>query len=220
MIENIILDYYEHRKKQSNIKLGLNRFPKGVKITVIISIIVLFLSLLSIFFLMLFFPKQYWFLIGVGFCAAALIVLYIFDTANRKKNAEERIKAYKEKIDLLNDILGKEFSIDTKEKLCELISKYQKYIDDVNKADKKKNSIFITITTSILTVISTIIKEIDLKTIDHEFWLSIAFIIIFAFCIACTLVYGSIYFNKYFNSTKQRYESIINDLEYLKLSKY
>lgn len=220
MIENIILDYYEHRKKQSNIKLGLNRFPKGVKITVIISIIVLFLSLLSIFFLMLFFPKQYWFLIGVGFCAASLIVLYIFDTINRKKNAEERIKAYKEKIELLKDILEKEFSIDTKEKLCELISKYQKYIDNVNKADKRKNRIFITITTSVLTFIATLIKEIDKSIIDYEFWLSIAFFIILAIGITSALVYGSIYFNKYYNSTKQRYESIINDLEYLKLSKY
>ena len=219
-MENIILDFYEYKQKQSNIKLGLNRFSKGIKITVIISMITLFLSLLSMFFLILLFPNQYWFLIGLGFCISSIIVLYIFDTIHRKKNVDERVKTYKEKINLLNDILKKDFSIDTRGKISVLIKKYQKYINELNKADKRKNSIFITITTSVLTLIATLITDIDKTAIDYEFWLSIAFFIILAIGIACAIVYGSIYFNKYYNSKRQRYESIINDLEYLKLSKY
>lgn len=219
-MENIILDFYEYKQKQSNIKLGLNRFSKGIKITVIISMITLFLSLLSMFFLILLFPNQYWFLIGLGFCISSIIVLYIFDTIHRKKNVDERVKTYKEKINLLNDILKKDFSIDTRGKISVLIKKYQKYINELNKADKRKNSIFITITTSVLTLIATLITDIDKTAIDYEFWLSIAFFIILAIGIACAIVYGSIYFIKYYNSKRQRYESIINDLEYLKLSKY
>ena len=219
-MENIILDFYEYKQKQSNIKLGLNRFSKGIKITVIISMITLFLSLLSMFFLILLFPNQYWFLIGLGFCISSIIVLYIFDTIHRKKNVDERVKTYKEKINLLNDILKKDFSIDTREKISVLIKKYQKYINELNKADKRKTSIFITITTSVLTLIATLITDIDKTAINYEFWLSIAFFIILAIGIACAIVYGSIYFNKYYNSKRQRYESIINDLEYLKLSKY
>ena len=219
-MENIILDFYEYKQKQSNIKLGLNRFSKGIKITVIISMITLFLSLLSMFFLILLFPNQYWFLIGLGFCISSIIVLYIFDTIHRKKNVDERVKTYKEKINLLNDILKKDFSIDTRGKISVLIKKYQKYINELNKADKRKNSIFITITTSVLTLIATLITDIDKAAIDYDFWLSIAFFVILAIGIACAIVYGSIYFNKYYNSKRQRYESIINDLEYLKLSKY
>lgn len=91
-MENIILDFYEYKKKQSDLKLGLNRFSKGIKITVIISLIVLFLALLSLFFLMLFFPQQYWFLVGLGFCVASIVILYVFDTLNRRKNARERVQ--------------------------------------------------------------------------------------------------------------------------------
>ena len=219
-MENIILDFYEYKQKQSNIKLGLNRFSKGIKITVIISMIILFLSLLSMFFLILRFPNQYWFLIGLGFCIASIIVLCFFDTIQRKKNVDERVKTYKEKINLLNDILRKDFSIDTRGKLSALIKKYQKYINELNKADKRKHGIFIAITTPVLTFIATLITDIDKAAIDYDFWLSIAFFVILAIGIACAIVYGSIYFNKYYNSKRQRYESIINDLEYLKLSKY
>lgn len=131
-----------------------------------------------------------------------------------------RGNVYKEKIDLLNNILKEDFSINTKEKLCELISKYQKYIDDIRKSDRRKNSIFITLTTSVLTFITTLAKGMENEMLDYESLLSIVFFVILAIGIACALVYGSIYFNKYYNTTKQRYESIINDLEYLKLSKY
>ena len=86
----------------------------------------------------------------------------------------------------------------------------------MNGRTNKKNKIIFTLFTALAGVQSTSFFNLDVIAIDFLSWLSIAtfLLLIIAFVSALIYCYRS------FDTLRQKYESIINDLQYLKSRKY
>lgn len=82
---------------------------------------------------MLLFTKQLWFFIGIALCMIAMFVLLGIDNRDQKEHMDKYVNSYKKKLEILKGVLVTELSINTKEKVEELINIYQEYVD------KKKN---------------------------------------------------------------------------------
>lgn len=113
-------------------------------------------------------------------------------------------------------MLIEKFNINSRPKVDELIEKYQKYINKKEKTEKNRNGIIYTLFSALAGAISISFANLDIIGIDFTFWLVLAiFISLFVGTVgiwihSCT----------YFNSTKKKYEMMIQDLDDLKLLKY
>ncbi len=219
-LEYYILKLYEHKKNKSDIRLGINRFsPKkrGWAIGLLISLFVFLLLMIVLLFIL---PNDFWFLFGLIPCLIAMIILLIMDKRDRKINIVQHVDEYNKRINLLYNMLKEYFSIDNKEKLSIIISKFQKYLDLQNKEEQKMNKIIVTILTSLSGIITTSLANLNSIGIDFSKWLNIIILLLTFVCIASALIYGAFYFKKNLNSKIEKYESIINDLEYIQLCKF
>ncbi len=215
-MEYLIMKLYEQRKNEEKLKIGLNRFSKKQKIIAIVLLVVMVLTTFASFILMFAYQNSPYYLIMLSISILSMIVLLIIDNYERKTKINVHIDEYKKKITLLNNIIKNEFSIDSEEKIDELILMYQKYIDKQNESDKKKNRIITTVFTVLGGILSTSFLNIEKTGLDFIRWLEIALLLTFIVC--CSSIY--LYSMKYFNFTKNKYENIINDLESIKLFEY
>ncbi len=215
-MEYLIMKLYEQQKNEKKLKLGLNRFSKKQKIIAIVLLVVMVLTTFASFILMFAYQNSPYYLIMLSISILSMIVLLIIDNYDRKIKINVHIDEYKKKITLLNNIIKNEFSIDSEEKIDELILMYQKYIDKQNESDKKKNKIITTVFTVLGGILSTSFLNIEKTGLDFIRWLEIALLLTFIVC--CSSIY--LYSMKYFNFTKNKYENIINDLESIKLFEY
>lgn len=149
-----------------------------------------------------------------------MIALLIMDTRDRKINAEQHVEEYNKRITLLHNTLSESFSIDSKEKLSAVITKFQKYIELQKEQEKKMNKIVVTILTSFSGIITTSLANLDSIGIDFTEWLNIVMFILTFICITGILFYIAFYCMKNLNTKREKYESIVNDLEYIQLCKY
>ena len=215
-MEYYIMKFYEWKNKEAGIRLGINRFSKCKKIIVISLLILMVLLFFGMIVLMTVLPNPVWFPLGSILCVLAVLTLLILDNRDRRINAYQHVKEYNKKIDILDDILKTEFSIDSANKIDILINKYQGYIDKQTKDDKKKNKIIFTLFTALAGVLSTSFLNLDVIGIDFLSWLSIAMFLLLIIGFVSALIYCY----RSFDTLRQKYETMINDLQYVKLRKY
>ena len=219
-MEYYIMKLYEHKKNNSNLKFGINRFSHKKRIFAMVLLVLLFVSLFTMTILLFIFPNYFWFLCGLIPCIIIMCILFVMDTRERKINIESHVTEYNKRIDLLYKMLKESFSIDSKEKVLSIISKFENYIDIQKEHEKKMNKIMVTILTSFSGLITTSLANLDSIGIDFTDWLNIIIFILAFVCITGVLVYTAFYCMKNLNTKREKYESIIDDLEYIILCKY
>lgn len=219
-MEYYIMKLYEHKKNKSELKFGINRFSTKKRIFAMILLVLLFASLFAMLVLLFIFPEKLSFLCGLIPCVSIMIILLIMDTIERKVKIESYVDDYNKRIDLLYNMLKEHFSIDSKEKTTEVILKFQNYIDTQKAHEKKMNKIVVTILTSFSGLVTTSLANLDSIGIDFTDWLNIVIFILTFVCLTGVLIYTTFYCMKNLNTKREKYESIVDDLEYILLCKY
>lgn len=216
-MEYYILKCYESKIKEVDIKLGFNRFTKAQKAIAIISIVVMIISSLSMIGLLLMYPKKLYFGFALIPVVLSVLCICVLDAVERKNRTLEHKKdEYIRKIDSLDTLLKKDFSIDSKEKIEILKNKYKQYIDDKKESEKRKNKIIVTLFSALSGILSISFSNLDKIDIGLEQWIYFAVFLLVFISSAC----GLIHLDNYLDSLKQKYNSMINDLEDLLLLKY
>ena len=219
-LEYNILKLYEHRKQNSDIKVGIDRFSPRKKTLVIIFLAAMLLSAIVMAILLLRSPNNLMFLWGLIPCIILMVILVIMDERDSKLHIEQHIQEYNKRIDLFHKMLVDDFSINSKEKVSAVITMFQKYLDEQGKQDKKTEKIAVTVITSISGIITTTLANLDSIGMEFNEWLNIAALILTAISMTSIIIYIVFYCISNLNAKKDRYESVVNDLQYLQLSKY
>lgn len=216
-LEYYILKLYEHKKKESGLKLGVDRFSPSKRKWAIALLVALVICTMAMMVLLFLWPNRFWFLCGLIPSFVLMIILLAMDAKDRKLYIEDHVKEYNKRINLLQNMLTEYFSIDSKEKLAVVITKFQKYLDEQNKQEQKMNKLAITVLTSFSGIVTTSLANLDSIVADFSGWLNVVILLFVFVCMASTLLYIAFYFMKNLNNKKDRYESIISDLEYIQL---
>ena len=208
--------YQEAKKKCPDVEQGFDRFEPKVKRIVITCLVVMFAACAEMILTMLLFPKLLWYFIGVIVCVVALFVLLRIDNRDQKKHMDKYVDSHKKKLEILESVLVTEFGIKTEEKLNELISIYQEYVNKKNEEEKRRNGIILTIFSAFAGVLAISFENMGLIGIDFTNWIYFAtFLLVF---VAAASIW--IYSYTYFDSLKRKYEMMIKDLKELLLIKY
>lgn len=211
-MEYYIMKLYEKRKKDANLKLGFNRFSKMNKIVVTILFIVMFLSFISMLLLLFLFPNKPLFFVAYTPCILAVLILFVIDSRDQKINLDNRIEEYKKQLEILKEVLS-EFKISTDKDLKMLKKKYMDYIRKKEEEGKARNKIILTLFSALSGILSISFLNLTTIGIDFYIWLYIAIFLFICIDFASVLIYCG----KYFNSLKNKYESILcylNDIKF------
>lgn len=212
-----ILKLYEKVKEENpNVEQGFNRFTKKTKRRVCIIFIIVLLTAIEVIL-----TSTIWCNVGACICGMIIVILsfmllIFIDNKDEKKNLEKYADSYIEKIEILYNLLEQKFQINTKEKIDELIAVYQEYIEKKKKEEKQRNSIIVTISTSLTGLLVFLFNNLKIIGIGFDLWLYVAVIILLSWA----LVGGWIYSLKFFETTKKKYEMMIEDLIDVRLIKY
>ena len=219
-LEYYILKLYEYKKQNSNIKIGLNRFSPRKKILVIALLVAMLLSAILMAILLLRFPDNLMCLWGLIPCIILMFILLVIDESESKVHIEQHVQEYNKRINLLHEMLVEDFSIDSKKKLSAVISMFQKYLEEQTKQEKKTEKIAVTVITSFSGIFTTTLANLDSIGIDFSQWLNIAALVLVAVSVTSIIIYIAFYCIRNLNAKKDRYESVVNDLQYIQLCKY
>lgn len=216
-MEYYILKLYQNEKQKcSEVEQGFDRFEPKVKKIVIGCLIVMFVACAEMIVTMLLFPKQLWYFIGVILCVVALFVLMGIDNKDQKEHMDRYVDSYKKKLEILEKVLTNEFSINTKEKLEELINIYQEYVEKKKEDEKRRNGIILTIFSAFAGFLAISFENMGVIGIDFSNWIYLAtFLLVF---VAAAGIW--IYSYTFFDSLKRKYEMMIKDLKELLLLRY
>lgn len=219
-IEYYIIMFYEQEKKEKGIKIGSGRLSRGKRITmnILFGLLLLFVALITV--LLIVFPNDLRILLGIIPVFAVLIALIIMDTRDKKINLKEHYEEYNRRIDLLRDILTGKFSINNKEKLSIVISKFQEYLLTQKKEDEKTNKILTGIITFVFGLVTTHFSTLDFIGGDIAKWLEVVLFILLFVALVSFCVYVVLSVKKNLNTKIIKYRLILNDLEYIKLCRY
>ena len=216
-MEYYILKLYQNEKeKNANIEQGFSRFQPKIQRIVISCLIVVFLSCIGMIATMFLFPNIVIYLLEILVCTVALSILFKIDNNDQKKNIGLYVDSYKQKIDILFNLLSVDFQINTREKVEELINIYQNYIDKRNKEEGVRNKIILTIFTSFASVLSISFVNMEIIGWDFASWFYMAALLLIL--VSCAGIW--IYAYTFFDSLKKKYEIMIKDLKDLLLMKY
>lgn len=215
-MEYYIMKCYENEKKEEKLKIGLNRFTKSRKIAVISLLVLLIISASLIIIADIVLHNICLVLASSLFCVATAIVLYILDNKDQKNNLYEHTNEYKKQLLILNNILKNTFDINSKEKIMTLIEIYKTYITKKEEEDKTRNKLIITLFSGLAALLSTSLANLKNIGMDINTWIYITAITLIVFC----AIGLCLYFYKYADSLKKKYEYMVNDLESLILFKY
>lgn len=216
-MEYYILKLYQSEKgKNPDVEQGFNRFQSKTKRIVIGCLVMMFISCIEMIVTMIIVPKELWSFIGVFLCIISIVIVVWLDNRDQKEHMEKYVDSHKKKINILCDLLSNEFKIDNREKIDELISVYQNYVDKKDKEGKSRNKIILTLFSAFAGVLSISFVNMDKIGIDFMGWLCLAVILLILVGWAGILIY----FYTYFDPLKKKYESMIKDLRDLQLIKY
>lgn len=129
---------------------------------------------------------------------------------------DKYVNSHRIKLGILEKLLSTEFEIKTKEKLEELISIYQEYVDKKKEEEKKRKNIILTIFSAFAGILVVSFENMRLIGIDFVNWMSIAMVLLVFVVAACVWIYSY----TYFDSLKRKYEMMIKDLKELLLITY
>lgn len=215
-LEYYIIKLYEYKINKTEIKIGIDRLSSGKRLLTNILLCSMFVFVTLMILLLFAYPNKFWFLLGLVPFFIVMLVLAIMDTKDRKINVMKHFEEYNKRINLLYEMLIENFSIDNKDKLSIVISKFQEYLDLQNKEDKKRNKII----TLILTFVSGLITaSLDIG-VDFSKWLNFIVLLSVFASLASFFVFVVFYIKKNLNTKIEKYKLIINDLEYIKLCKF
>ncbi len=162
------------------------------------------------------FPKQLWYFIGVVLCVISLFMFLGIDNKEQKEHMNKYVNSHKKKLEILDDVLSKEFGISTEEKVKDLIKIYQEYVDKKKEEKKRQNGIILTIFSAFAGVLTISFENIGVIGIDFTNWIYLATFLLVL--VAAVSIW--IYFYTYFDTLKRKYEWMIKDLKELLLIKY
>lgn len=216
-MEYYILKLYQNEKqKDSDIEQGFDRFGPIMKKIVISCFVVMFVACAEMMIAVFFFPKQLWFLIGALLCVVSMIVLLWIDNKDQKDHMDKYVYSHKKKLEILQDVLKNRFGIDSKEKLEELISVYQEYVDKKKEEEKRRNGIILTILSAFSGVLAISFENMGLIGINFNNWIYLAAILLILVAVASIWIYSY----TFFDSFKRKYQVMIKDIKELMLMKY
>lgn len=216
-MEYYILKFYENEKQKCDeVEQGFNRFEPEVKRLVIGCLIAMIVALVEMVVTLFLFPNLHWYLVGCIVLLIALLMFLRIDSKDQKKNMDKYVGSYKKKIDILESVLKSEFHISKKEKIEELISMYQEYVDKKKEAEKRRNSIIVTMLSVFAGILTISFENMGLIGLDFSSWIYVATILLIFVFIASVWIYSY----TYVDSLKEKYEMMIKDLKELLLLKY
>ena len=219
-LEYYILKLYEHKKRNSDIKIGLNRFSSRKKTLVIALLVAMLFSAILMAILLLRSPDNLLCLWGLIPCIILMIILLVIDESESKVHIEQYVQEYNKRISLLHEMLVKDFSVDSKEKISAVITMFQKYLEEQGRQEKKAEKIAVTVITAFSGIFTTTLANLDSIGIDFSQWLNIAALVLVAVSMTSIIIFIVFYCIRNLNAKRDRYESIVNDLQYIQLCKY
>lgn len=219
-LEYYILKLYEYKKQNSDIKIGLNRFSSRKRILVMVLLAAMLLSAILMAILLIRSPDNLMCLWGLIPCIILMITLLVIDESESKLHIGQYVQEYNKRINLLHEMLVNDFSIDSKEKLSAVITMFKKYLEEQAKQEKKAEKIAVTVITSLSGIITTTLANLDSIGMEFKEWLNIAALILVAVAMTSIIIYIVFYCIRNLNAKKDRYEAVVNDLQYIQLCKY
>lgn len=216
-MEYYILKLYEEEQvKCVDLKQGIHRFEKKVRICCIVCLIIMLLGCLATLITYFWIPKQPWCLIGLFLYLIAALILFFIEGRDKRMHMDRYVDLHKMKLEVLDKVLAAELQGNSREKIEELIGIYETSIERTNHEETKRNRIILTIF-SVFAGVSTISFE-NMSSIGIDFgdWLYIITMLLI-FVVAANLW---IYSYKFFDTSKGKYEMMIKDLKDLLLLKY
>lgn len=212
----IMKKYNEEKKKCSDVKHGFNKFDSKTRVIMIILLVFEVLAILQIIITYVLIPKTFWFLIGVIIAFALIITICVVDSAFEKKSLEKHTRTHIKKIEILDTMLTKEYSVNSREKVDELINLYQKFVNKKEKEESLRNKLIYYIIAAFAGLLSVSFANLEIIGINFLTWVVLAMFLL----LLVVLVSLWIYCYKYFSLLKFDYEMMIQDLEDLKFYKY
>ncbi len=216
-MEDYILKFYEKAKKEcAEVEQGFERFDPKTRKKVIRCFIIMFASCVEMFLTLIIWPKQFWYLLGAVICVIVSFMLFKIDTKDEKIHLDQYADSYKKKLEILEHVLIKDFDINTREKMEELINLYQKYVDKKNNDEKKRTRIIWVIISAFAGVLTISFENMGIIGVDFQGWIYLASVLLIL--VAATSIW--IYSYSLFGSLKGKYEMMIKDIRELLLIKY
>lgn len=215
-MEYYILKLYEEKKKENNLKIGINRFSKGKKIFMIILLILMIAFAILMTFFIFKYQDDLMFLKGMVPLVITVLTVLIIDSKDEKTNINNHIDEYKRKLNLLNEILQDTFAINSKDKIEKLLKIYKSFVEKKDKEDAARNKVIIALFTCLSTILSVSFANMEKIGLDFMNWIYIAAVLIIFVCILSIVIYNL----KYYDSLRRKYNNIISDLESLIIYKY
>lgn len=134
----------------------------------------------------------------------------------QRNHLDQYTEAHKKKLFILEDVLDKTLGINTKEKMEELICLYQKYVDKKNEEEKARNRIIAIILSAFASILTISFNNMGIIGVDFEGWIYLALVLLLVVGVASLWLY----MNKYFETLKGEYETMIKDIQDLILMKF
>lgn len=216
-MEYYILKCYEKAKqKDIDEEQGFNRYEAKMKKIFIICTVIIILFGIETIITTLLYPTKLWNGIGIIVCVVTSFWFVSMDNKDQIKYADKYTKVHKKMLKILNKVLKSEFGINSKEKVEELISIYQEYVDKKKKEEKKRQKIVYAILSGFVGFLTISFKNMGLIGIDFVTWIYIAVMLLFLVGLVAFFVCSY----TFFDSLRGKYEMMISDLKDLLLIEY
>lgn len=215
-MEYYIYQRYRNESRHNlNKEQGIDRFSPKAKKGVISCLIIVIIAVIGMEVTLIRGSANIW-VCGwtIVLVVAALIILFI-ETKNQKEHMDRYVNPHKEKIEVLEKVLG-EFNVKSKEKILELIGIYQDCIDKEKEKEKRRNGIIVVLFSALEVVLTISFPNMKMIGMDFSIWLY------FALLLFCTVATAGILIYVYtlLGTLKQDYEMMIRELKELLLLKY
>lgn len=216
-MEYYIMKRYQQAKKEDpDVEQGFSRFSK--KQRWIVYICFLLMVIFGVFSVVapFIFVTGLWSGLGLVGCISGLVVLVIIDSKDEKRHLEKYANSFQKKLRILNKILHENYGVCSKEKVNELIMKYQKYIEKKDEEEKRRNKIIISLLSGFSAVVALTIENLSEIGVGIKTWLIWASVAFFFIALFALWLYSA----KYFETLKRKYEMMVDDLQDLLFLEY
>lgn len=211
----LLLKLYENKKRDANLKLGINRFNTKQKI-IVLSVFALMIISAVLIIPIMFANNSVLLYLDLFVMILSVIIMYSIDNKNEKHNINNNLTEYKRKIDILHKILVDDFCITDRNKLEHLINLYKQDIEEQKIKSSQKNQIIVFLITALSGILSITFTNMELMSIDFNGWIHFALFVVVGFIIAIIIIY----FLQILDSVSYKFKNLISDLEYIFTTNY
>lgn len=211
----LLLKLYENKKRDANLKLGINRFNTKQKI-IVLSVFALMIISDVLIIPIMFANNSVLLYLDLFVMILSVIIMYSIDNKNEKHNINNNLTEYKREIDILHKILVDDFCITDRNKLEHLINLYKQDIEEQKIKSSQKNQIIVFLITALSGILSITFTNMELMSIDFNGWIHFALFVVVGFIIAIIIIY----FLQILDSVSYKFKNLISDLEYIFTTNY